>query len=341
MQIQQTNRGAKKIVSNNERITGRKKIKLIYVVGEARSGSTILGLILGNHEKVQNVGELWTFLEKETALKTRRTRTCSCRMSIDECHFWVGVKRRFLDYTGEETLNRSAYIQRKNERYGEIWKEPLGLNSSELRERYYRRACFLFRAIEDISRKEWILDTSKGIKRAFLMNSCPDVDAHYIHLIKDPRGILYSAQKSYSKHLRRLRERGVPLHKRILTYFNPRAKVLSPPLFLIRWIIKNLITGRLKYGTRNYCKINYEDLVSNPDAVLGKLERFLDLDLKDIAENLKQGKVFNSGHMISGNHRVYLDRPIKLFPDFKWKRELNKGYLLFYYLLYPLCRLAR
>ena len=47
------------------------KFKVVYIMGRGHSGSTMLDLMLGNHEKIHSVGEL-------TSGFRRRSEKCSC-----------------------------------------------------------------------------------------------------------------------------------------------------------------------------------------------------------------------------------------------------------------------
>ena len=59
------------------------KPTIVYVGGYGRSGSTILGLLLGQHEACVHFGEfgvIWSAL--------KRNRSCTCGSKLYNCEFW-------------------------------------------------------------------------------------------------------------------------------------------------------------------------------------------------------------------------------------------------------------
>jgi len=68
------------------------KSKVIYIVGEGRSGSTLLERILGQHPDIFATGELqyiWnrSFIENQL---------CSCGKAFYDCEVWEGIRNIFL-----------------------------------------------------------------------------------------------------------------------------------------------------------------------------------------------------------------------------------------------------
>ena len=57
-----------------------------YICSAARSGSTLLDVLLGNHSRVASLGE-FSFLSKAIALN----QTCSCGESIHKCPAWSKI----------------------------------------------------------------------------------------------------------------------------------------------------------------------------------------------------------------------------------------------------------
>ena len=63
------------------------KFKVLYVAGSGRSGSTILGNILGGVEGFFSVGELRLIWERGLI----RNWLCGCGVSFRECPVWSEV----------------------------------------------------------------------------------------------------------------------------------------------------------------------------------------------------------------------------------------------------------
>ena len=77
--------------------TVKNRLRVVYIMGYGRSGSTILDTILGNHPDLESVGELLhavrlAFLEDEF---------CACGQRASECPFWTEVLRRWKSAGGD------------------------------------------------------------------------------------------------------------------------------------------------------------------------------------------------------------------------------------------------
>jgi len=60
-------------------------VRLLYIAGSGRSGSTLLDLLLGNHPLISGFGEVHRLsLEPES-------RKCSCNRTIQDCEYWSRV----------------------------------------------------------------------------------------------------------------------------------------------------------------------------------------------------------------------------------------------------------
>ena len=60
------------------------KVKLIYIAGFARSGTTILGNMLGELDGFVHVGELYRMWRRASQLRDR----CGCGEPLEECSLW-------------------------------------------------------------------------------------------------------------------------------------------------------------------------------------------------------------------------------------------------------------
>ena len=67
------------------------KVKVIYIAGEGRSGSTLLERILGQHNKIFAAGELIHIWERSFM----ENQLCSCGKSFYECEVWKDIISNF------------------------------------------------------------------------------------------------------------------------------------------------------------------------------------------------------------------------------------------------------
>ena len=66
---------------------------MLFIAGWGRSGSTILGNLLGETHGAVSVGELNNYWAMRASLR----RTCGCGLPHDACPFWVEVGRNLSD----------------------------------------------------------------------------------------------------------------------------------------------------------------------------------------------------------------------------------------------------
>jgi hypothetical protein len=163
-------------------------MKVAYVVGLGRSGSTLLDLMLNAHSQVFTVGEvkaLWRYahLKKEVRRKPRGYLTngnrCTCQAeSIWECDFWAGVNRRL-------------------EQHG-VTLADLDVQSQD-EERFRRDNARMFQAVGEESGARVVVDSSKGLSRLLRLMEVPGLEVIPVHMVRDPWGRANSVRKDRNK----------------------------------------------------------------------------------------------------------------------------------------------
>ena len=66
-------------------------MKIIYLLGRGRSGSTLISHVLGSQKDVLNVGELKNFWEYHCR-EDKMGRKCSDGLNLDNHPFWTKVR---------------------------------------------------------------------------------------------------------------------------------------------------------------------------------------------------------------------------------------------------------
>ena len=92
-------------------MTNDHSITVVYIMGRGHSGSTVLDLILGNHDDIIGVGELTSGFGFRESIET-----CACGESIQQCNFWKGIREdlllRYPDTSMQEYSQMMNYIVR-------------------------------------------------------------------------------------------------------------------------------------------------------------------------------------------------------------------------------------
>jgi hypothetical protein len=162
-------------------------VKLVYVMGAGHSGSTILGITLGNCDGFVYGGELEEWLM--TAGRPRWGAT-------DRQAFWSAVGERVED--PEALFGGSA--NRCLERSSAIFRIDLWRARRRLRPSYRRVSRELIRAVADVAHASWVVDTSHFPLRARELRGLPGIDVYLVYLVRDPRAVVASNTRVLSPH---------------------------------------------------------------------------------------------------------------------------------------------
>jgi hypothetical protein len=263
--------------------------KVVYIAGYGRSGSTVLGTILGAHPLATHIGEA-AFLVEDWS---DPDRICSCGARYDRCEFWRGF--------GAGDLVEERRISRQVERFAALPRLLLGLVDDRTRDVY--RACQtrLFGPVEAAGRPI-IVDSSKSAwataGRALALKKVAGYDVFVLHLVRDGWATLASFV-------------GTGSNWAIEGHRPPRP---APALrAAIGWTAANLIASALRrtFGPSRYLRIRYEDFVTDPNGTLERVGHLIGIDMSPLLVALARGEAFPVGHVVGGN-RVRFDGMVRL-----------------------------
>jgi hypothetical protein len=169
-----------------ERANGERQ-KLVYVMGAGHSGSTILGITLGNCDGLFYAGEL-----EEWLMTSERPRWGAA----DRQDFWNAVKDRVH---GAESLF-GGEANRCLERSSAAVRPDLWPQRRRMRPLYRRVAEDLVRAVADVAQARYVIDTSHFPLRARELRKQQGIELYLIYLVRDPRDIVASNTRELSPH---------------------------------------------------------------------------------------------------------------------------------------------
>jgi hypothetical protein len=163
------------------------KPRVLYVLGYGRSGSTVLGMALGQHPGMVNLGEisvLATFVPGPTYIAPR---ACGCLLPLDQCPYWQGVARRLGSMTALAHDGTTLTPTMGWRRYAPWLPEP----SDEL-PRWASAAAGLYAATIAEAGAEVAVDTSKGGSRAWWLWKSGAVDLTFVWLTRRLEDVIRS-----------------------------------------------------------------------------------------------------------------------------------------------------
>lgn len=272
----------------------------LYIIGAGRSGSTVLDTVLGNHPRLESVGELINVARSGWL----NNEYCACGQRANDCPYWNAVRQEWATRIGRDDPSAYRNLQLSFERlrnWPTLWRR----NDSAFQQ-YADQTLALYQSIRAVSGKTMIVDSSKQGSRAYALSKIAGLELRLLHLVRDGRGVAWSLQKSYQKDERAGVQRHIP----------PRP-IWRTALF---WLLSNIQAGwlRRRLPPAQSHRVRYEDFVTQPAQVLTDLGGWLGLDFEPVLTALNQGTALPVGHTIAGN-RVRMAGQIRLKPDTEWQ----------------------
>jgi len=282
---------------------------MLYVMGAARSGSTVLNTVLASHPKIEGVGELGYLSSSGHVFE----EYCACGERADVCPYWSEVKRVWAQYGGPNDVAEYTALQREFE--ARRWRVHQILRQRDqpsLRfQAYAEQVRSLFQAICTVSGKRIVVDTTKTPSRAVALSMIPGIHLRIVHLVRDGRGVAWSMKKGLRKDCRG----GVQTDQ-------PSRPVLRTAAY---WLVMNLQSAwvRRQLAPGKSIRLRYEDLMAQPKATLDSIGALLQCDLSEIVQAIKADATFPVNHIIAGN-RLRMSGTVRLRPDMEWSRTMPK-----------------
>jgi hypothetical protein len=280
-------------------------IKVLYIGGMGRSGSTLLGRLLGSVPGYVNVGELYLIWQRWSSDSIR----CGCGEVFSQCEFWREVFESAFGTPDPGRLARILEIQQRLLRPQTLPRLLLGRGQpygNEAGDEYREDMARLYRAIAAVTGARVIVDTSKFAAYAYLLDGIPELDLRFVHLVRDSRAVAFSQGR------RKLNTAFVDKK----TYMTPCSWQTS----VKQWTLQNLIIHLRRPG-RRFLRMRYEDLVSNPRAMLPKVFTLLDEPLPDLDFLDSPLLRVTDDHTVSGNP-IRFQRELEIRPDLEWRARM-------------------
>jgi len=266
-------------------------LRVIFIAGHGRSGSTILDALLAQSAGVTGTGELVNLVSGGL----ESGEFCACGNAVRECEFWSEVGSKWSEICGSKAVagfrELNASLHRRRSPWNRRTIAGQRGNAAQL-------DLGLFQAIAETCGDSTLIDSSKVPARLDALARIDGLDLRVIHLIRDPS----SVAKSLSRPLSKNRSMGVQVD------LPARRQLRSAAA----WAVKNLSTERIirRHGLRS-CRVRFEDLTSNPEETLNRIAAATDMDLSGSIEVVRSGAPITFGHTVAGN-RVRMQGPVRL-----------------------------
>lgn len=284
-----------------------RKIKVLFIAGFGRSGSTLLGKILGQFDGFFFGSELRSIWGRGLI----ENRLCGCGTAFKECQVWKSIMD--AAFGGMDLVDAQEMISLRESgartRHLPFMMTPWGKRLLTARLAKFLDALEkLLGGIRDATGSQLIIDASKYPTYGYLLGLIPSVDLYVVHLVRDPRAVAFSWSR------KRIQPGREDLHMR---RYGPAASS-------VRWVVRNLAAEAFWRRTpERYLMLRYEDFVSQPRVAI---MRILDLVGESPQNTLfETDNSVNVGpnHGVWGNPGRFVQGAVNIHSNEKWKKEIK------------------
>ena len=240
-------------------------LKVVYIAGDGRSGSTLLDRLIGAYPGVFSCGELGNLVDSRNS----QDEHCACKELARDCPFWGGVIAQWSAAVPGFSKAEYRILQRRYERLRSLLRPLKHLSfSSKQFARYSEYTRALFTAIARHSGAMIIVDSSKNPARALALSRISGIELHMLHLVRDVRAVAYSLRIPY---------RLPPIEGRKWD-----VKRRSHLRFAGTWAVVNYFCECVSTKIRGHSLlVRYEDYTANPDLILSKIAEMFHVPCMD------------------------------------------------------------
>jgi hypothetical protein len=270
------------------------RLRLVYILGSGRCGSTILDSVIGTAPLALSTGELDKIGRARAAAEASRgahtLSLCSCGQPVTTCPLWSPV---WDDLRGRYDVAEYGRDLARFERVllsipAASWGRLAGTRAFR---RHLNATGFLLQSIAHRAGASVIVDSSKNPTRGWLYSLLPEAqfDVRLVHIVRDGRRVLASNLAHFHPD-------------ELVSEPSPWSPTMTSFYSTAYWSYMNLHASLLGLARRRpYRLLRYEDLVARPQETLVSLEAFLGVDLSLPRERVAQSLPLARGHLLHGN----------------------------------------
>ncbi len=220
-------------------------MKVLYMLGRGRSGSTVFANVVGELDGFFSGGEIRYFWDPVVVSES----LCGCGVPIRDCVVWSHALDRLSDVDVDQVAAWQHDIVREYQTFKLLRYRRT--QRWDVLERYADVMGRLYDALVEVTGARVIVDSSKRPSYAAFLRSVPGLDPYYIHLVREPRASAYSW-----RNRRHESSRGGGLEV-------TRRGALDATL---RWDLLNLGSDAIirRTGANHALRMRFEDFVAEP-----------------------------------------------------------------------------
>jgi len=281
---------------------------VLYLGGQARSGSTLLDRALGQVPGFCSSGEVRYLWDRGLAENQR----CGCGVPLRECPFWDAVGRRAFGGWDRIDLDEVLVLQRDVDRVGAMPRliaPTVARRFAPKLARYGEYLTRLFAAIRDESGARVVVDSSMSPPHGLVLRRVEGIDLRLVHLVRDARGVAHSSMKVVAR----------PEITDGVDYM----PTYSPLQATVRWSAANLTFELLGRSVPDL-RVRYETFVRDPRGVLSAIADHMGVPLgpDDLSFVTSEKIELAVDHTAAGNPMRFKTGTLPLRVDEAWRDDM-------------------
>lgn len=288
---------------------GQPSARVLLLGGSGRSGSTLLERLLAGVPGVVALGEVIHLWERGLVAD----ELCGCGRPFSTCAFWTGVGARAFggwDHVEAEDVVAGRRSVVRTRQALTLLGGPTSPKLRLQRDRLSRTVRTLYAAAREQSGAQLLIDSSKHPAYAMLLRRA-HVDLRCVLLVRDPRAVAYSWQRSVRRP--EILERDVDMPRYGLAYSS------------LTWTLFAALYEALRMLRVPLLVVRYEDLLSAPHRELRKILDFADVppSMNDLAHVSAAAAELGPAHTVAGNPMRFVVGKVPLRLDEDWRDGLS------------------
>lgn len=277
------------------------EVKVLFILGKGRSGSTLLDNILGSTDGVFTTGELHHLWDRGL----RQGWSCGCGEAVPDCPTWQAILREVGEIpTDAAEIQRAAMSWLRiprilaSCRWGRV---PPGRRL----ERWTDAMGRLYRAIATVSGAKVLVDASKVPANPAAFGLVPGVRPYVVQLVRDPRAVAHS----WRRHKPRREEHpGAEMSR--------YGAVHSAASWIARHGVLELARGISSHP--RWLRVRYEDLTRRPADELRRVLGLVGEPASGLPFTGERSVRLERTHTVGGNPDRIGREVIEVREDVEW-----------------------
>jgi len=306
-------------------------VRVVYLGGLGRSGSTLLERLLGELPGVCASGEVVHMWQRGVVENER----CGCGVAFGACDFWQQVGKVAFGGWDQISTDRVVALRAavdRTRRIPALSRRALPARLQAALAEYTGYYLGVYRAIAAVSGAAAVVDSSKHASLAFCLARHADIDLRVIHLVRDSRAVAYSWTTSVARPDRSdppgdaTSPGGTGGGTRggtggyMTTY--PPARAAG------HWNAQNGALQLLARRGTPVLRLRYEDFVAAPEQSLRIAAGFAGITADDLpvgtgaADGQSRWARLSKSHTASGNPMRFVTGTVPIRGDDRWRTAM-------------------